>query len=142
MIHQTDSGGCTFGSQSDRFFLLFLLYPGSSVKIFNAFLCVSFSGEGEDGESFLRVDFSIDCNSTMYKGFMQPYAVAMLFIYPIGVPLYYGLTLFRNHEDLEVRLSFGLRVPTPNPLIRTQTRSEPKLEPRPKPEPKPRSTLT
>ena len=37
------------------FFLLFLLYPGSSAKIFNALLCNTFNGPGENGESFLRV---------------------------------------------------------------------------------------
>jgi hypothetical protein len=54
------------------FFLLFLLYPGSSNKIFNALMCSSFNGEGEDGQSFLRVDFSIDCNSFFYNGIMKP----------------------------------------------------------------------
>ena len=37
------------------FFLLFLLYPGCSAKIFNALLCNTFNGPGESGESFLRV---------------------------------------------------------------------------------------
>ena len=37
------------------FFLLFLLYPGSSAKVFNALLCNTFSGPGENGESFLRI---------------------------------------------------------------------------------------
>ena len=37
------------------FFLLFLLYPGSSTKIFHALMCNTFDGEGEGGESFLRV---------------------------------------------------------------------------------------
>ena len=60
------------------FFLLFLLYPGSSTKIFNALLCVGFNGEGEDGERFLRVDFSIDCDSPLYVGFIFPYALAMV----------------------------------------------------------------
>lgn len=54
------------------FFLIFLLYPGSSNKIFNALMCSSFNGEGEDGQSFLRVDFSIDCNSLFYNGIMKP----------------------------------------------------------------------
>ena len=57
------------------FFLLFLLYPGSSAKIFHAMLCVSFDGAGEDGQTFLRMDFSIDCNSPMYLGLMFPYAL-------------------------------------------------------------------
>ena len=60
------------------FFLLFLLYPGSSTKIFNALLCVGFNGEGEDGERFLRVDFSIDCDSPLYVGFILPYALGMV----------------------------------------------------------------
>lgn len=45
--------------------------------------CVSFDGEGEDGQSFLRVDFGIDCASPAYA-VMQTYAIIMLFIYPIG----------------------------------------------------------
>ena len=82
------------------FFILFLLYPGSSSKIFHSLLCVGFTGAGEEPQYFLRMDFSIDCDSLMYRGFMFPYAIAMLFVYPIGVPLYYALTLFRNKEEL------------------------------------------
>ena len=37
------------------FFLLFLLYPGSSTKVFHALMCNTFDGEGENGDSFLRV---------------------------------------------------------------------------------------
>ena len=83
------------------FFLIFLLYPGSSTKVFNALLCNTFSGEGEDGQSFLRVDFSIDCTSPMYVGFMRPYALAMVFVYPLGVPFFYWLTLFKNQVQLK-----------------------------------------
>ena len=111
------------------FFVLFLLYPGSSAKIFNALLCNTFDGEGESGESFLRVvsrlhlrlaislpsprplplthpllacpqDFSIDCKSDVYQGFIFPYAIGMIFVYPLGVPLYYAFILFRNKEEL------------------------------------------
>lgn len=82
------------------FFLLFLLYPGSSTKVFNALLCVGFSGEGEVPQSFLRVDFSIDCKSTLYTNFIFPYAIVMVVVYPIGVPLFYALTLFRNQAEL------------------------------------------
>lgn len=44
----------------------------------NALLCVGFNGEGEDGERFLRVDFSIDCDSPLYMGFILPYALGMV----------------------------------------------------------------
>lgn len=113
------------------FVLLFLLYPGSSSKVFNALLCVGFDGEGESKQRFLRVDFSIDCNSTLYVGFIFPYALVMLVVYPIGgehaglvhsalfllrcppssdifatsaapaVPLYYAILLFRNKDTLQ-----------------------------------------
>jgi len=94
------------------FFLLFLLYPGTSAKIFNALLCVGFDGEGENGERFLRVDFSIDCKSTLYLGFIFPYALAMVLIYPIGVPTYYALTLFRNKAELHELRNLELSVAT------------------------------
>ena len=87
-----------FGDLS--FFLLFLLYPGSSSKVFKALQCNTFNSEGEDGQSFLRVDFSIDCNGALYKGFILPYAWVMILIFPIGVPFYYWLTLFKNQEQL------------------------------------------
>ena len=70
-----------FGNLS--FFLIFLLYPGSSSKIFKAFFCVGFDGEGEDGQQFLRADFSINCASTEYV-VLRAYAIVMLFIYPVG----------------------------------------------------------
>ena len=31
---------------------------------------------------------------------MFPYAIAMIFVYPLGVPLYYAFILFRNKEEL------------------------------------------
>ena len=82
------------------FFLLFLFYPGSSSKIFQALFCQYFNAEGEDGQGFLRVDFGIDCASPLYVGFMFPYAIVMLFVYPVGVPFYYATLLFRNRAEL------------------------------------------
>ena len=78
--------------------LLFLLYPGSSTKIFNALLCVGFNGEGESGQTFLRVDFSIDCASPLYQGFVLPYALVavMLATVPLGRQVMLGL----QHADL------------------------------------------
>ena len=45
-------------------------------------------------------DFSIDCKSDVYQGFIFPYAIGMIFVYPLGVPLYYAFILFRNKEEL------------------------------------------
>ena len=129
------------------FFLLFLLYPGSSAKIFNALLCNTFNLEGENGDAFLRVvsrqrprprpllagstrclplthpspapqDFSIDCKSDVYRGFIFPYAIGMIFVYPLGVPLYYAFILFRNKEELsnirQIELSITNEVRMPS----------------------------
>lgn len=60
----------------------------------------------------MRVDFSIDCNSPLYVGFMRPYALVMVFIYPIGVPVYYALTLFRNKEELNALRRLELSIST------------------------------
>ena len=68
--------------------LTFLLLPSVSVKIFTTFACDEFDG---DYGSFLKADYSIDCGSDEHALFWW-YAVAMIFCYPIGIPLmYYGL---------------------------------------------------
>lgn len=82
------------------FFVIFLMFPGSSTKTFKALQCEGFEADGEDGRRFLVVDYSIDCNSWLYVGFIWPYALAMVAIYPIGVPLFYALTLYRNGDEL------------------------------------------
>ena len=70
-----------------------ILFPHDLSKVFNALLCNTFSGEGEDEQSFLRVDFSIDCKSPMYVSSMRPYALAMVFVYPLGSFLLLAHTL-------------------------------------------------
>ena len=42
----------------------------------------------------------VDCNSPVYLGFIRLYAIVMIFVYPIGVPFYYAITIFRNKEQL------------------------------------------
>ena len=39
----------------------------------------------DDGSSYLKADYSIDCNSTEYS-LLFLYAIVMLFIYPFGTP--------------------------------------------------------
>jgi hypothetical protein len=113
--------------------LSLLADPGTSTKVFHALFCTEFDGEGEDNSRVLAADYSIDCDSmsrsrrerepaaqfqyccllqpsvrvplcVVYAGFLWPYAVIMLFIYPIGVPLFYYLTLYRDKQELhEIR---------------------------------------
>eukprot|EP00966_Prymnesium_polylepis_P211771 4904664-Prymnesium_polylepis.1 len=46
----------------------------------------NFGGPGEDGLTVMRYDRSIETGSVLYAAF-TPYALVMLVIYPIGVPL-------------------------------------------------------
>jgi hypothetical protein len=50
----------------------------------------------DDGTSFLRADFSIDCDKSMHK-FMEGYAWVMMVIIPLGVPLLY-VRLFQAYD--------------------------------------------
>lgn len=86
---------------STSFFLIFLLYPGSSAKTFSALMCTPFDGEGEDQTSFLTVDLSISCDTSFYRAIMLPYTLCCVLIYPIGVPAYYALIMYRNREELQ-----------------------------------------
>ena len=45
------------------FLLLFLIYPSVSSTIFRTFLCVTL----DDGSRYLRLDFSIDCDSREHQ---------------------------------------------------------------------------
>jgi hypothetical protein len=61
------------------FFIAFLVYPGNSAIIFAVYSCESF----DDGTSFLKADYSIDCNDPAHA-VMVTYATLMFLVYPIG----------------------------------------------------------
>ena len=68
----------------------FIFFSPASVKIFQTFVCDEF----EDGSRTLVADSSIDCDSDTHIAFTV-YATCMLFVYPIGIPLYYFRNLYR-----------------------------------------------
>ena len=50
------------------------------------------------GEEYLVADLSISCNSAEYLRW-RLYAVAMLFVYPLGIPfMYWVLCYLRRHH--------------------------------------------
>ncbi|GMH89826.1 hypothetical protein TL16_g11577 [Triparma laevis f. inornata] len=77
--------------------LSFLILPSTSVMVFSNFACQDFD---EGFGSYLKVDYSIDCNGTEHKVFSL-YAMAMICVYPIGVPLMYYLLLRRERAMLD-----------------------------------------
>ena len=75
--------------------MTFILLPGVSVKIFSTFACHEF----DDGTSYLKVDYGIDCNASSHT-FYTLFAGIMILIYPIGVPFSYWFLLWRQRHLL------------------------------------------
>jgi hypothetical protein len=76
--------------------LTFLILPSVSIKIFSTFACQEF----DDGNSFLKVDYNLDCNSARHTAF-EVYAWIMILVYPVGIPLGYFIMLFRVRKLLK-----------------------------------------
>ena len=80
--------------------LIFLCYPSITQTVFKFFQVQTFD---EPYGTFMMADYSIDANGGAY-GAVMPYAIAMIFIWPIGVPFIIGLLLFRARRALlEIR---------------------------------------
>eukprot|EP01051_Picozoa_sp_SAG22_P012009 SAG22_NODE_1210_length_5162_cov_5.959905_2_plen_1558_part_00 len=78
------------------FLILFLLYPTVSSSVFNMFMRRTL----DNGECVHRFDSTIDCNfEGMYMVFVVAASCCMV-LYPIGIPLAFGVLLFKNRDLL------------------------------------------
>lgn len=76
------------------FFISYLVLVGVSTTVFQAFKCESF----DNGEMRrLVADYSIDCRSDDRR-FYVLYAIVMIFVYPIGIPVVYAVVLIKNRK--------------------------------------------
>lgn len=75
--------------------VLFLIYPSCSNKILATFSCRTL----DDGSSTITVDPSVSCQTSEYTSFTV-YAGFMVLIYPIGVPVLYGMLLYRERNKI------------------------------------------
>lgn len=73
------------------FLLSYFVLITVSTKIFQVYACETF----DNNESYLVADYSINCNNS-YRSFYVAYGTAMIFVYPLGIPLAYAIMLFRN----------------------------------------------
>ena len=64
--------------------ITFLVYSSVSSAVFQMFSCERL----EDGEIYLRADYSIQCDSLRHRN-LQGYAAFMMLLYPVGIPLAY-----------------------------------------------------
>jgi hypothetical protein len=76
--------------------LTFLVLIGTSTTLFYFLKCQEFD-EVDPPQSFLIKDYSIDCNSDRYAIY-KVYAIGMICVYPVGIPLLY-LSLLLRHRD-------------------------------------------
>ena len=77
----------------------FVLVPVSTTVLhFNK--CITFYHEDGSEEEYLARDFRVDCQSQRYEDY-GTYAVAMILVYPVGIPLHYATLLWSNREALQ-----------------------------------------
>lgn len=69
----------------------FFVYSSVSSILFQMFSCESL----DDGKTYLRADYSIECDSRVHK-VLQIYAAFMILVYPIGILALYSGLLFRK----------------------------------------------
>ena len=87
------------------FLLTYIVYPSCSTKVLNVWTCERYSVAGDPDstegnfERYLLVDYSTDCNSFKYLA-MQVYGGLMILVYPVGIPAFYTVLLFRSRNEL------------------------------------------
>ena len=77
------------------FAVIFLVYPASSGAVFRTFSCDTF----DTGRTFLRADYSIDCDSGAHQ-MARAYAWAMLGVWVGGAPLLYCGILWHYRSNI------------------------------------------
>lgn len=75
--------------------LTYLVYSSVSSTLFQMFACEDL----DDGKEYLRADYRIECTSAKHKA-LQLYAGFMIALYPVGIPLFYSVLLFRYRDVL------------------------------------------
>ena len=59
--------------------------------------------EFDDGSRYLKDDYSIDCDSQNHKDY-EIYAFVCILIYPIGVPLFFFVVLYKYRYAINPKL--------------------------------------
>jgi len=98
------------------FYLTYLILPSATSKIFQVFSCTDINPKHEIDvieeykyRNYLTVDVSIACNSTNYKNCMY-YAICMIAIYPLGIPLFYLWLLYPHRNEINNRQADSLKL--------------------------------
>jgi len=84
-------------------FVLYVMVPAASQVTFKTFACETLDDEKKEGATvrMLRNDYSIDCDGAAHI-YAQTFAVVMILVWPIGVPLFFSVLLFRHYKSGEL----------------------------------------
>ena len=78
VAHKPEVGArCVVGA----FFVIFLVFPSVSARVFTTFNCETFDGEFDGSDSWMRADLSVDCNAPERTGWIA-FARFMILLYP------------------------------------------------------------
>jgi hypothetical protein len=83
-------------------YLTYLVLPSVTTTIFRTFLCTNIDPRNEDSEQsdrYLTADMSISCEDPNYYTAWY-YALAMIAVYPIGIPLFYMVLLYQVRDEI------------------------------------------
>ena len=83
------------------FFVTYLVLPSVTITIFGSFSCRSIDPENvmPGTPQYLRNDLSISCSSPRYY-YGVYWAIAMIFIYPVGIISMYAYVLYINRVEI------------------------------------------
>jgi hypothetical protein len=75
-----------------------------SMTIFQTFSCQDVDPDDvESGQDrYMTVDYSVSCSSSKYR-FGVGWAIVSIFVYPVGIPLYYFYVLYSARHDIKSR---------------------------------------
>lgn len=76
-------------------FILFFVYSSVSFTIFQTFVC----DDLDDGNAYLRADYSLTCSTAKHDAY-RTYAIIMVCVYPVGIPMLFAWWLARNRQQL------------------------------------------
>ena len=76
-------------------YVAFFIYSPVSNKIFQTFGC----DELDDGESYLRADYSLSCRTSRHS-WHNAYALVMVLVYPVGIAAAFMWLLVSRRRDL------------------------------------------
>lgn len=86
-----------------QYFLLFtfVILPSLAATIFKTFSCKNIDPDNVSAgdDLYLRADYSISCESSRYN-FAFAWAVLMIFLYVMGIPVFYSYLLYTNKDAI------------------------------------------